>query len=429
MSTTLPSGLPGGPTAHPTFPRSIAIRLPVLVFAAALVLALVVPAPALATGRPAGTAYSVSVAAATPPTVVRKAAATPPVQYQVKKSAPLRATASASGRKLATVKQGAFLVTLSTKRGWVRASVEGKTGWFPLANTKRLQQHRHEALRKTSLRKSPGKGAVVAVVARGQALVSTGRTSGTHTQLYAGGKTGWARTADIRRSIVAKYQTSSATALYASARSVKQLARIPADYTLGSLTNARSNGRVEVVYAGSTGWVKSSKAAKVAGNVRLGRLSWEASAAKNIAKWCRGVPITAGPNRPNEAEASGWIGNMKERISLDTNGFRGKKLDPNHPLAISIQYHECAHILQYRAYKYDFTRMDRAMDKVYGKPRTAAGTEHMADCMAVAMGARLKGSEADPRSGYTTTWYSGYGGACTSRHLAAARTLIAGRAL
>ncbi|WP_411732674.1 hypothetical protein [Paeniglutamicibacter sp.] len=363
------------------------------------------------------------------PAAVRKEAATPPVQYQVTKAAPLRATASASGRKLATVKQGTYLSTRSTKSGWVQATVGGKTGWFPLANTKRLSQHRHEALRKTSLRKSPGKGAVVVVVARGKELVSTGRTSGKHTQLYIAGKTGWARTADTRRAIMAKYQTSSATPMYSAARSTKQLAKIPADYTLGTRTNARSNSRVQVEYEGRTGWIKSSAAAKVAGNVRLGKLSWKDSAAKNIAKWCKGVPITVGPNRPNEAEASGWIGNMKERISLDTNGFHGKMIDPNHPLALSIQYHECAHILQYRAYKYDFTRMDKAMDKAYGKPRTAAGTEHMADCMAVAMGARIKGSEYDPRSGYTTTWYSGYGGACKPKHLDAARKLVAGKRL
>lgn len=390
--------------AHPTFPRSFAIRFPALVFAAALVLALVAPSPAPAAHRTAVPTPSVSAAAAMP-------------------------SASTSGGRVATAKRGATLNTTSTKGRSAQAGVRGMTGWFPLANTKRLPRHTHEALRKTSLRKSPGKGAVVAVVPRGQMLAATGLTSRAHTQFYIAGTKGWARSADIRRASMAKYQTSSVTALYQSARSRKQLARIPADYTLGSPTNARSNGRVQVQYAGRTGWVKSSQAVRVAGNVRIGRLSWEASAAKNIAKWCRGVPITAGPNRPNEAEASGWIGNMKERISLDTNGFRGKKLDPNHPLALSIQYHECAHILQYRAYKYDFTRMDKGMDKAYGKPRTASGTEHMADCMAVAMGARLKGSEYDPRSGYTTTWRSGYGGACKPGHLDAARKIIAGRAL
>lgn len=351
------------------------------------------------------------------------------MQYLVTRAAPLRAAAAASGRKLSTVKQGAFLIALSATGGWVQAAVGPQTGWFPLANTKRLPQHRQETLRKTSLRTSPGKGSVVAVVAKGGELVSTGRTSGQHTQLYIAGKTGWARTADIRRAIIAKYQTWAPTPLYASARSMKHVAKIPADYTLGTRTNARSNSRVQVQYAGKTGWISSSQAANVSAGVRVGPLSWKASAAKNIAKWCKGVPITAGPNLPNEAQARGWIGNMAEGISLDTNGLHGKKLDPNHPLALSIQYHECAHILQYRAYQYDFTRMDKAMDKAYGKPRTAAGTEHMADCMAVAMGARLTGSEYDSRSGYTTTWYSGYGGACKAKHLDAARKVIAGKRL
>jgi hypothetical protein len=398
-------------------------------FAAALALGLLVPTLAPAAAQPPGAPYPVSVAVARQPAIGRKIAATPPVLYQVERAAPLRATASASGRTVVTVKKGTYLSPRSIRSGWIQAAVNGKTGWFPLANTKRLLQHRYEALRKTSLRNLPGKGAVVVVVARGRELVSTGRSGGKHTQLYMTGKTGWALTADIRRALMAKYQTSSATSLFVSAYSTKQLAKVPADYTLGTRTNAKTNGRIQVEYAGRAGWIKSSATAKVAANARLGKLSWEASAAKNIAKWCKGVPITAGPNRANEAKASGWVGDMKETISLDTNGLHGKTLDPNHPLALSIQYHECAHILQYRAYEYDFNRMDSAMDKVYGKPRTAAGTEHMADCMAVAMGAKLTGSEEDSRSGYTTTWNSGYGGACKPKHLEAARKLIAGKRL
>lgn len=378
-------------------------------------LVLVVPAPAPA----AGPAYSVSLAAVAPAGAVGKATVTAPVRYPVTKALPQRATLG----------PGTLPTAGSAKGGWFQATVGPQTGWFPLAVTQRLPQYRQETLRKTSLRTAPGRGSVVAVLAKGRELVSTGRTSGRHTQLYIAGKTGWVRTADIRRAIIAKYQTWAASPLYASARSPKHVAMIPADYTLGTRTNARSNSRIQVEYAGKTGWIHSSRVAKVAAGIRVGPLSWKASAAKNIAKWCKGVPITAGPNLPNEAEARGWLGNMKESISLDTNGLHGKTLDPNHPLALSIQYHECAHILQYRAYTYDFTSMDKAMDKAYGKPRTAAGTEHMADCMAVAMGARLTGSEHDSRSGYTTTWYSGYGGACKAKHLAAAGKIIAGKRL
>ena len=131
-------------------------------------------------------------------------------------------------------------------------------------------RHRYEALRKTSLRSSPGKGTIVAAVARGKELTSTGRTSGKYVQLSRAGKTGWAASADIRRAIMAKYQTSSATPLYASAGSTRQLAKIPADYTLGTRTNAKSNGRVKVEYAGKSGWVRSSRVAKVALGVPVG---------------------------------------------------------------------------------------------------------------------------------------------------------------
>ena len=144
------------------------MRFHALSVAAALALALVVPAPAFAAGQPAAPAFSVSAPAAPQPAAARKVSATPPVQYRVTKEAPLRASASTSGRKLATVKQGAYLSTSSTKSGWVRANVGGKTGWFRLADTKRLPRHRYEALRKTSLRTSPGKGTLVADRGPGQ---------------------------------------------------------------------------------------------------------------------------------------------------------------------------------------------------------------------------------------------------------------------
>ena len=338
------------------------MRFHALSVAAVLALALVVPAPTVAAGQPAGPAFSVSVAAAPQP-----------------------------------------------------------------AAAQALPRHRYEALRKTSLRSSPGKGTIVAVVARGKELSSTGRTSGKYVQLSRAGKTGWAASTDIRRAIVAKYQTSSAISLYASASSTRQLAKIPADYTVGARTNARSHGRIKVEYAGKSGWIRSSRVAKVSLGVPIGKLGWKASAAKNIAKWCKGVPLSVGANKPNMAEASGRIGHMNELITLDTSGFGGKKLDPNHPMAVAVQYHECAHILQYRAYKYDFAKLDRRMDAVYGKPRVADGAEHMADCMAVAMGAKLTGSEYDPGSGNTLTWWAGYGGKCSSQHLAAARKVIAGQ--
>ena len=288
-------------------------------------------------------------------------------------------------------------------------------------------RHRYEALRKTSLRTSPGKGTIVAAVARGKELTSTGRTSGKYVQLSRAGKTGWAASADIRRAIMAKYQTSSATPLYASAGSTRQLAKIPADYTLGTRTNAKSNGRVKVEYAGKSGWVRSSRVAKVASGVPVGNWAGRPPRQKTLpsgARECRcrwGEQAQHGRGqrlgRPHEWKRSPWTPPVSA----------ARRLDPNHPMALAVQYHECAHILQYRAYKYDFAKLDRRMNAVYGKPRVAAGTEHMADCMAVAMGAKLTGSEYDRGSGYTITWFAGYGGKCTSQHLAAARKVIAGQ--
>lgn len=366
-----------------------------------------------------------SVAAAKP-------AAAPPVQYRVTKSAALRSTASAKSRKLGTVKKGTYLVSQSGKRGWVKARTGGKTGWFPTANASRLAQYPQQSTRGTTLRSSPGKGSLVTRVSKGRTMVSTGRTSGRYAQVYVAGKTGWVPKSDIRRGIMAKYQTSKSVSFYATSRSKKATARIPADFTLGTRTKAKSGSRIQVEYKGKTGWVGKTTVKTVALSVPLGKLSWKASAAKNIAKWCKGVPIKVGPNAGNMAEAfvtqSQGRKKVTEKITLDTLWFGSEKLDPNENKAVANQLHECSHILQYRAYKYDFVKLDKRMEAVYGG-RTGIGTEHMADCMGEAMGATRSGREFDLRTGMIYEWTAGYGGKCTPKHLSQAKKLIAGKAL
>lgn len=227
----------------------------------------------------------------------------------------------------------------------------------------------------------------------------------------------------------AKYQTNEPATLYASATSKKKRASIPADYTLASPTNKISSDgtRVQVKYRSKIGWVLLSKTTKVAQSTPVGRLSWKASAAKNVAEWCAGVSIRTNIVGDNSAHVD-WTRNGPERkkasewINLATVTGRNKALDPNHPMAVAVQYHECAHILQYRAYEYDGEELTASMNRVYGKGN---GVEHMADCMADAMGAKRTGTEY-LANGSSRMWVAGYGGSCTGAQLAAARKLVAG---
>ena len=227
----------------------------------------------------------------------------------------------------------------------------------------------------------------------------------------------------------AKYQTTEATTLYASATSKKKRASIPADYTLASPTNKISSDgtRVQVRYRSKIGWVLLAKTTEVPLSTTVGKLSWKASAAKNMAQWCRGVSIRTNIVGDNSAHVD-WTKNgpgrkkASEWINLTTVTGRNKPLDANHPMAVAVQYHECAHILQYRAYGYDGDTLKASMNRVYGKGN---GLEHMADCMADAMGAERTGTEY-LANGSSRMWVAGYGGSCTSAQLAAARKLIAG---
>jgi len=233
--------------------------------------------------------------------------------------------------------------------------------------------------------------------------------------------------------IKAKYQTNVSATLYSAGSGTKKLATVPADYTVATRTAKKSSDgkRIQVEYKSKTGWITLSKASRVSLSTKVGQLSWKASAAKNIAKWCSGVPIDTSVNYMNQATAQVSTSNGKrkvtEKINLSTKTNWGTALNPNHPMAVSIQYHECGHIMQYRAYNYDFAGLKRAMDKVYGTSgNTAGGVEHMADCISEALGAKRKGTES-AGNGVTRTWTSGYGGKCTATHLAAAKKIIAGK--
>jgi hypothetical protein len=146
-------------------------------------------------------------------------------------------------------------------------------------------------------------------------------------------------------------------------------------------------------------------------------------AANNVARWCWGVNISTMP---------GWGG----VASYEITGYGGDDMDVDEAIVLgsaepvntdrskAVQYHECAHILQFRAYKYDGAALDRAMDRVYPNGKYE-GTEHMADCMADAMGAKRTGTYTEGQ--WTYTYVVGYGGKCTTAQLSAAKKIIAGQ--
>ncbi|XKH58306.1 hypothetical protein LG293_16915 (plasmid) [Citricoccus nitrophenolicus] len=87
-----------------------------------------------------------------------------------------------------------------------------------------------------------------------------------------------------------------------------------------------------------------------------------------------------------------------------------------HPAIKSVALHECAHILQYRAYGYDYPALEAEMSMIY-PGGTDSPVEHMADCMSEVMGAKRVGAEYEV----------GYGGECTAEQYAAGQSMLNGR--
>lgn len=401
------------------------MRRPLAAILAVSLFAFMIPGPAQA--APAPLALLAPAALVAP---AATGAARPPALYQSTKAQPLYASASTKSKRLVTVKKGSYVAPKQLKGSWVRVSYKGLIGWLPLASARKLAQPRYEAKAKLSLRANPGSGRAVTVMAKGSTAYATGRTSGRYVQLYRTGKTGWTAASMIQRPIVGKYQTNRSTTLYASKSSRTKLATIPADYTAATRTNWKTSTRVSLEYGKKTGWVALKDVSKVPLSTKIGRIGYKASAIKNIRKWCAKVPLVVNKGLDSRAEASvsysgDRISKVRELITLGMkNPFSPGLMDPNSLLAVYVQYHECAHILQFRAYKYDFTKAKADMSRAFAKD--PLGLERMADCMAKVMGTPLSGPLSSGG-----IWYAGYQQTrtCTSKQLAGASRLIAGKRL
>jgi hypothetical protein len=217
--------------------------------------------------------------------------------------------------------------------------------------------------------------------------------------------------------------TTVLTPLHSTANpKTKAVRNLPAQAGVVRMTE---KGSMTQVKAGSiTGWVNSDfLSVGQPGTTKKPYptpAQYTHSAANTMAPWCWDIPMQtkAGTDAWAQYTLKGdeqWPSTyqVEELISL------GRDLNANSVPAKAVQLHECAHILQYRTYRYDGVALNADMERIY-PGGMADGVEHMADCMADAMGARRAYSSGG------ATWTVGYGGNCTSAQTAAARKVIAG---
>lgn len=298
--------------------------------------------------------------------------------------------------------------------------------------------------------------AIVRKLPQGTTAITTGTKSGTWWQVKAGTSTGWVHSRYLAKVTTANPKapakpaprptpkttvkttsvwTTVPTGLYGDSAYGKKSLNLKAQTKLTKL--GTSGTMTKVKYGSRTGWVSSEfLSAGQPGTTAKPypkASTYAQHASNNIAKWCWGVPVTT-------RKGSGGTASFSTRSYGGDNMIVTEQIklgieDPVHSAqAKATQYHECAHILQYRAYKYDGPALEKAMDRIYprGGANTfndhssyAEGTEHMADCMADVMGAQRTGRYT--QGGITHTWWSGYGGNCTPAQLNHAKKLIAGQ--
>lgn len=229
------------------------------------------------------------------------------------------------------------------------------------------------------------------------------------------------------------YRTTVSVILRSAPSNQQAAVRRLAQGTAVTTTGTKRGTWLKVKAGSSTGWIQTGHLARAtAAKPYAAPSTYAQHAANNIARWCSGVPVTTrkgtGGTASYSVRTSGGKRTVTERIELGVGN------PVNSARAKATQYHECAHILQYRAYGYSSAALNKAMNRIYprGGSNTfakgasyAGGTEHMADCMADVMGATRSGRYTE--EGITYTWRSGYGGNCTRAQLSYAKKVIAGQ--
>lgn len=275
----------------------------------------------------------------------------------------------------------------------------------------------------TTIKPRSGKssGATLGSASKGYAVWGTGKTSAGHTQIKFFGQDAWVKSSSVKRVSVANYTTKRGTALRAGAAAGKTLAKLPTDYTVGTLNNARTNKNqwVQVQYAGKTGWVASKDIRSVSLDATAGPgpksysdATWASMVRKNIAKYCPSVDV-----RVSKKRGEYYAESIPRRITLSRIGNN----DPNAGNIKAVALHECAHMQQFKVYPSGFAKLTKYAEKI--NPRLdGRGIEHLADCMSERMGAKRTGTLANG-----STYIAGYQGKCTSAQNQAAASLLAGK--
>ncbi|MGD6980232.1 MULTISPECIES: SH3 domain-containing protein [Citricoccus] len=376
--------------------------------------------------------------------------------FRTKVAVNLRLAASTKTAAIRKLAQGATVTaTGKTSGAWIKVTAGSVIGWVHSGHLVKVAAKAGTATQSTAagvayttkvavnLRKGASTNhGVVRKLAKGAAVTTTGKKSGSWLHLKAGASTGWIHSGHLTRSAAPKPSTSTvalwtktATGLYADQDLSEKLVNIPAQ---AKVTKVSSTGMLtRITYGTTTGWVSadllSAGQPGTTAKPYPNATGYSQRAANNIAKWCWGVPVKTYPGTGGFASFYAYTYGPDAMTVTELIEI-GSDHPVSSPQSLTTQYHECAHILQYRAYQYDGPAMDKAMDRIYPKGGSNTfwpgysyhkGTEHMADCMSEVMGAKRINSST--KNGVTTTWYSGYGGSCTTTQLNHAKKLIAGQ--
>lgn len=373
------------------------------------------------------------------------------VKYELKSKQKLQASAG-KGATVATVSKGSQVTFTGRSSGANYQVVHGSNmGWVASSQLTRKIIAVYAVKSYTTAHSSPGSKPSGSLF-KGQTLGATSVETKKYkaqswTKIRVGTADRWVLSNKISKvssntkvstptAIIGKYKSKVSAWTY-SAPNGKTASRVVAGFVIGTTS------KDTVSLAGKT-WIHVKAGSS---NVWIDSSAWNTTSATSVLGAPK--PVTVAPVDLSSMTKKDWtdtqyVAAIKKNISkycpssavrVTKDGryyasshpreiviSRYENPNPNWPDMRSVSLHECAHLLQFDAYKGRLGDLNRDMDPLWGVPKM--GIEHLADCMSDLMG----GSRAGTLPNGWTYW-SGYGGTCNSKQNEAAKKILAGKTL
>lgn len=192
-----------------------------------------------------------------------------PTIFTAKSKSIIRSKASTKSKRVGSLSAGKQVekVGANSKGTWIKIKNGSKTGWVS-ANLLSKQPRINYVLGSKQLLKSKaGSGSTRAILSSGSSVTGTGRTSGSHSQVYTSRAIGWVESSSLKRVYKAKYKVKTYTVASSSAGGKATSGSVYKNQIVGSYSGSVKGSKgtkwTQIRIGNQDRWIKSSRLSKI----------------------------------------------------------------------------------------------------------------------------------------------------------------------